>query len=374
MSQTKNAIFIAATGQNVGKTTLSLGIISALQKIYPRVGFVKPIGQQSVKVAEKIEVDKDAVLFKEHFNLNQTYPSLSPVILPKGFTKAFLDGKQDTAILEKKIEESFASVLSAHDFVVVEGTGHIGVGSIVGLNNARVAALLGLDMIIIAPGGLGSAVDEIALNVEMCKRYGVNVRGVILNRVDPQKIEMIEHYIPKALASLNIPLISCIPYNTLLGRPTVQDFELLFDTKLLSGHTHHCRHFSRNRLVAGSLDSYYEDVVPGELIITPACREDIIFALLSLHRTKKIQEGTDQGWGMILTGMSPPSEAILDEIKSHDLPTLYAPVCSYDAMKKITSFVAKIRIEDKEKVQQAIQLVTKYLDIDTLCQTQIMKI
>lgn len=46
-------------------------------------------------------------------------------------------------------------VSSASDVTVCEGTGHCAVGSIVGLNNAKVANILGADMVLIANGGLG---------------------------------------------------------------------------------------------------------------------------------------------------------------------------------------------------------------------------
>ena len=38
-------------------------------------------------------------------------------------------------------------VAKASDVTVCEGTGHCAVGSIVGLNNAKVASLLGADMV-----------------------------------------------------------------------------------------------------------------------------------------------------------------------------------------------------------------------------------
>ncbi len=37
-------VFIAATRQNEGKTTTSLGLLAALQKFYPRIGYIKPVG------------------------------------------------------------------------------------------------------------------------------------------------------------------------------------------------------------------------------------------------------------------------------------------------------------------------------------------
>ena len=39
-------VFIAATMQNDGKTTMSLGLIHALKKTFKDIGFIKPVGQR----------------------------------------------------------------------------------------------------------------------------------------------------------------------------------------------------------------------------------------------------------------------------------------------------------------------------------------
>lgn len=182
-----NAIFIGATGQNVGKTTLCLGIFSGLMKRFKSVGFTKPVGQLHVEVEGGKKVDKDAVLFKRRFNLQDEWNDISPVIIPSGFTRDYLDGEVTLHDIEQKIRNGFQRITKDHTYTIVEGTGHIGVGSIIGLNNAKVASILGVDMIIIVTGGLGSAIDELALNLTMCEKYGVKVRGVILNRVVESK-------------------------------------------------------------------------------------------------------------------------------------------------------------------------------------------
>lgn len=38
-------------------------------------------------------------------------------------------------------------------------------------------------MILVANGGLGSAYDELELNRGICEKYGIKVRGVVLNKV-----------------------------------------------------------------------------------------------------------------------------------------------------------------------------------------------
>jgi phosphate acetyltransferase len=276
----KKAIFIAATGQNVGKTTVCLGLISGLKKRFPRLGFMKPIGQQHETISDQLRVDKDVVLFKEYFKMPFRYEDMSPVIFPSGFTREFLDGKVNEEKLRPKIAAAYQNIASASDFAIVEGTGHTGVGSIVNLNNVDVASFLKLEIVIIARGGVGSAFDELALNKAMCDQLGIRWKGVILNRVYDEKRDMVMDYMTKALSRWNIPLIGCIPYNKFLNTPSMEDFENLFNTSLISGKDYHYRHFETIRLVATSVDTFKELIFPGQLIVTPATREDIVVALI----------------------------------------------------------------------------------------------
>lgn len=362
----KRAIFIAATGQDVGKSTLCLGIIHSLKKRFDKVGFIKPVGQQHVILDSGLAVDKDAILFKEQFHLETDYADMSPVIIPAGFTRKSLDHEVDSEGLKRQIAEAFKRVASENSFTVVEGTGHVGVGSIIGLNNAHVAALLDLDVVIIASGGLGSAYDELALNISMCQAYGARVRGVILNRVIDQKREMLLKYFPEALKHWGIPLMGAVPYNEFLSTPCMRDFGALFRTPLLGGEQYGFRHFKHARLVAGSLASYQDEILPNQLVITPASREDIIIATLETNR-EWARTGNEFEGGLILTGRREPSKEIVAEIRKAELPALYATHDSYTAMKKITSFIAKTGKDDTRKINQAISLVENHIDLDALC-------
>ncbi len=91
----------------------------------------------------------------------------------------------------KEMRRSYDAVSKVCDAVILEGTGHTGVGSVVDLNNAQVAKRLNADMILVANGGLGSAYDDLALNYLMCQRWGVNVIGIILNKVNDTSLIII---------------------------------------------------------------------------------------------------------------------------------------------------------------------------------------
>ena len=86
---------------------------------------------------------------------------MSPVIIPRGYTKKYIDGEISYDEQLKDIELAYDKVSEASDVVLMEGTGHCAVGSVVGVNNAQVASMLGASMILIANGGLGSAFDEL---------------------------------------------------------------------------------------------------------------------------------------------------------------------------------------------------------------------
>jgi BioD-like phosphotransacetylase family protein len=178
---------------------------------------------------------------------------------------------------------------------------------------------------------------------------------------------MILEYFPKALEKYGIPLVGCVPFSTYLSTHSMEDFEWLFQAKLLSGEPYRHHHFRRTRLVAGSLQSYLDEEVPNELVITPASREDIIDTILSRYKNPV---GPDDSLhiGLLLTGRRPPSKNTLQRIKKSLIPTIYVPMCSYNAMKMLTSFIAKTRKEDERKVAKAIEIVEHTIDFNLLCQ------
>lgn len=70
---TSKAVMIAATRQHVGKTSVCISLLSGLQKMHGKVGYMKPVGQKFVYVGEGRKVDKDIRLAKEHFKLQCDY-------------------------------------------------------------------------------------------------------------------------------------------------------------------------------------------------------------------------------------------------------------------------------------------------------------
>ena len=97
---------------------------------------MKPVGQRTV-IDDGEPADEDAVLMRATFGLPEPYSVLSPVHIPRGFTKAYIAGEvvEDLGAKIRRAHATFAD----HDVLLIEGTGHAGVGAVIGLSNAAVA-------------------------------------------------------------------------------------------------------------------------------------------------------------------------------------------------------------------------------------------
>src|SRR5205809_6320533 len=212
-------IFIAATRQNDGKTTVSLGLISALQRRYPRVGYIKPVGQRFVEIEEQ-KIDEDTVLMDSVYRLNCPLLDMSPIAVEPDFTRKYLQSSNREALV-KKIEKAFDRVAWEKDFVLCEGSGHAGVGSVFDLSNAQVAKILHAKVIIVTQGGIGKPIDEVSLNQALFEKEGVEIIGVILNKVLLGKVDYVTEFARRGLKRKGLELLGVIPHQRILSSPTV---------------------------------------------------------------------------------------------------------------------------------------------------------
>ena len=176
MKPIKN-VFLSAIHQNAGKTTIALGLYKFFQEKRLKAAFMKPVGQKVVKIKDK-QVDKDSYLIGEVYHCGSRFKEMSPITLERGFTERYIFHPHKD-MLREEIEKSFARLSRGKDAIIVEGTGHAGVGSVIDFSNADVAALLKSKVIIISEGGIGKSIDEIMLNKALSDLRGVEILGVI---------------------------------------------------------------------------------------------------------------------------------------------------------------------------------------------------
>lgn len=363
LNTTTPRIFIAATRQDDGKTTTSLGLLAALRSKVSNIGYIKPVGQRYVDVEGK-QIDEDSVLINDTYHVKLPLEAMSPIAVGPMFTRDYLASGNSGKLVDTVIG-AFNRTAWEQDFVIIEGTGHAGVGSVFDLSNARVASVLQSKAIIISQGGLGKPIDEIALNLALFEKFNVEVVGVILNKCIPQKIEQLWHFAEKGLGRLGLPLLGVVPLNYELRKPTVNQVCKELKATFVAGERFKRRRISR--VVIGTASSRHAQMYfePGTLIITAGDRDDLIMAILSAFQTGKEAPIA----GVVLTHEFAVDPGLLELMKERQVPFMSVPYDSYTVASKINQMTVKTEVGDLEKIDMIQGMIRQNVNIEKIIQS-----
>jgi hypothetical protein len=355
-------LFVAATSQNDGKTTSTLGLIKAFRGRAASIGFIKPIGQRFVNV-DGLEIDEDTVLIQKVCGLTCPLKDMSPIAVDRDFTRKFLDDP-DALLpgLERAIRTSYAVAAAGNDLVVIEGTGHAGVGDVFDLCNARVAQMLDAKAIIVTRGGIGQPIDEVAVNRVLFEKAGVPVIGVIANKVRPDKLEQTRHYLTMAFARKGLRLLGTLPYVARLTWPTVRDIAQSLRAEVINAPQ--CLDNEVEEFVVGAMTPHnaLKRVVDKSLIIVPGDRDDLVLAVV----TTDLLRDDLQLAGVVLTGGLRLAPQTMELVERTDIPVLAGDWSTYDAAARVHDTIVKIRATEEGKIQTAMSLVREHVNLDEL--------
>lgn len=362
-NKTSKRIYVAATRQNDGKTTTCLGLYGALRTLTDKVGFIKPVGQRFVEI-EGMKVDEDTVLLDSIYDVQVPIDAMSPVAIDATFTRRYLaDPDKNLPILQDRICRAFDRAAYEKDACIIEGSGHAGVGAVFDLSNAQVAKLLKAKAIIVAQGGIGRPVDEVAINKALFDKYGVEVIGAILNKVLPDKIDYIREYAGKGLERLGVPLLGVLPLQKQLTAPNLSQIVEEVDGRWING-----RETAQNerilRVVIGAMTAkgVIDYLQPGVLIITPGDRDDIIFSAIAAAGIagKKVVSG------IVLTRNILPHPKLMEMLAQTKIPCVICSEESYTVASRIHSMTVKTQPQDADKIPIIKNLVLDNVDLKAI--------
>ncbi len=359
-------IYVAATSQHVGKTTTTLGLVAALGRRGLNVGYCKPVGQEFVDLGD-LKVDKDALLFAKTMEFTLSAERHSPVIVGRGVTTSYLDdpGQFD---FRQRIETAARELQAEYDFVVYEGTGHPGVGTVIKLSNAQVAKMLNAPVVMVAEGGIGNTIDRLNTNLALFREQEVPILGVILNKVIPNKIEKVTHYVGKQLAAWNIPLLGVLPYDRSLSNPIMESVRHAVNGQVVfNGHKLDNR---VENIASGSLIEKKEfNDIHNLLLIVSHRRLDLAINSLQEIALRHHRHGTPLA-GIIINGEGEflseflSTFACRDYIDEHEIPIIATQFDTYGSAIKINQMEVKINTRTPWKTRRAIELVRDHVHLD----------
>lgn len=360
----KRKLYVAATNQHVGKTTCTLGLVEAFKQAGMKVGYCKPVGQEAVDLMN-LQVDKDALLFSTMMHFDLVARVHSPVILGQGATQAFLD--EPLMYPYRQNIEIAASILeSQYEIVIYEGTGHPGVGSVVGLSNADVAKLLGAPVILIVEGGIGYTIDRLNLCLSLFREQKATVAGVIINKVNPDKMDKVRQYVGKKLEEWGIPLLGILPYDKTLLYPHLDSVRLKINGTVVV-NPEGLNNLVENVFAASLLGKHNLEEEQGVLLVVSLNRlNEAMENIISQIEEKKIEHQPLAG--VVITGdgrriVNLDGFLYQKFINKHGIPVISTPLDTYGTAVQISKMEVKINIQTLGKARRAIELVRDNVDL-----------
>lgn len=356
-------IYITATRENQGKTAVTLGLTAAFCRKLKNIGFIKPVGRVP-KGSPRHRVDEDTILIEKACSVHCNIEDMNPITFQPGFPEAWTTkAAQDENV--GKVWNAYKRVAEGKELVVIEGTGHAAAGAVYGLSNALMAKVCESKVLLVTAGGIGQPVDEVLLNSAYYEKEGVEVLGVIVNKVRPNEMDAVERVTRRCLEDRGIRFFGAIPHS-----PMLEQFTVLQVLEELGGEVIHGEGKLSNRVgrvMVGAMTAHNAIEhfrADNALLVVPGDRDDLILAALVSAFIDR-----DRGFslsGVVLSGGIRPSESIMELFRRVQVPVVVVQQDSFTTASMIDSIVVRISPNDRERIETILEQVALHVRADEI--------
>ncbi len=366
-----HTFFLAPSGFGVGLTSVSLGLIRALERNGLRVHFLKPIAQPH---AGDDGPERSSALIASTMALNPPAPlELHDV------ERRLANGELDE-VLEDIVSRYREAALDA-DVVIVEGMVPTRQAAYAARINQHIAKSLDADVILVsAPDdnnlatlahrielhaqGFGGPQDPRVLGVIINKVQDLDLggdvphdRGELKRTLKEYAIALKQH--SQVLDTEDFWLIGCVPWQSELSAPRSSDVAALLNAKILHAGEMQQRRVLDIVLCARTVPNTLHLYRPGTLLVVPGDRDDVIISssLASLSGTPLA--------GLLLTGDIMPDKRVMQLCQpalDGGLPIFLVGTGSFATSTQLDRMNREIPVDDAERATMVTDFVASYID------------
>src|SRR5512133_2537537 len=339
--------FVAATQPNVGLTSVSLGLLRALQRRGLKVAFVKPVTKRTPDT-------EPSVLFARDICKVANTPDPLPM---NRVTQHVTSGKTDELLEE--IVSLAMSCTDGADVLVVEGTHAAPSRAFIPRLSADIARSLQADVVLAASGADAEGIAQTHYLIAQVRQAGRKVVGVIFNRA---AADFDEVAVAKQLDG--VPIWGVIQNNPALSAPRTVDVARHLGAEVMIEGQIATRRVLDTVLAARSVTEVIPRLTPGALVISAGDRDDVILAV-ALAESNGIELA-----GLVLTHhsfISPRIERFGSRAFHSGLPVLRTDGDSYETAARISRLPLAVPQDDLSRMDTVIDSLAEQLDSDAIC-------
>ncbi len=368
-------------GRSVGLTSVSIGLVRALDRLGVDVGFFKALGQPHPG---------------EDFDRSSAYLEATTTLTPPPpiphSTVRHAVSKDDIDDLMEEVVSRYEPLPRQHDVIIVEGLVNTHDLPSATKLNAALARALNAEVVLVTRPEEGDTVEAIADQLDhVLRQLPDHFRrikpAVMLNHVDVDALAAdlgTTTDAPSLLTALSAQLsakqgdyeiIGIIPDNPDLAAPRMCDVVDLLGGSVLMAGDMAGRRIKRISLCARTVPNMLGALRSGNLVVTPSDRSDIILAAAHAA-TRSIQLA-----GLILTSDLEPDPQVMrfcqDAFEADGgTPVIRVPDSSFDIALRLHDLNPELPVEDVERIGQVMDTVARSTDANWLrerCATYVAK-
>src|SRR5512133_2188042 len=327
--------FLAPTQPNVGLTSVSLGLLRALQRRGLKVAFVKPI-TKGTRDAEP------SVLFARSIcHLPNT-----PDPLPMSFVTQRVSSGQSDALLEDIVSLTMSATDRA-DVLLVEGVHADPSRIFLPRLSGHIARSLQADVVLVASAADVQGIAETNYLIAQIRNVGRNVVGVIFNRATAAFDET------AAAQQLNgVPIWGVVKEDPALSAPRMIDVARHLGAEVMIEGDIATRRMLETVLCGRSVAEVIPRLKPGTLVVTAGDRDDVILAT-ALAASNGVELA-----GLMLThhsAISPRIERFASLAFHSGLPVLRTDGDSYETAASISRLPLAVPQDDLARMESVAE-------------------
>lgn len=201
-------IFVTATGTDAGKTFVTALLVKKLRQAGYNAGYYKA-ALSGATVEKGRLVPGDAAYVKQIAGIDTPLEQMVSYVYRTAVSPHLAAELEGNPVEMKKVMQDYKAACALHEYLTVEGSGGIlcPIRRDMYLLEDLIKAM-GLDILIVAPGGLGT-INNTLLTIEYARQRHIQVKGVILNWFHPGD-EMEEDNRRFIEAYTGIPVLACV--------------------------------------------------------------------------------------------------------------------------------------------------------------------
>ncbi|MEZ3499273.1 phosphate acetyltransferase [Pantoea sp. KPR_PJ] len=367
-------IMLIPTGTSVGLTSVSLGVIRAMERKGVRLSVFKPIAQPR---AGGDTPDQTTMIIRK----NSSIPAADPLKMSR--VESLLSANQQDVLMEEIIARYHENTKDA-EVVLVEGLVPTRKHQFANALNYEIAKTLNAEIIFVMSLGNDSPA-QLKERIELTQSsFGgsknKNITGVIINKLNapvdeqgrtrPDLSEIFDDSTKASVANIDpkqlfadspLPVLGCVPWSFDLIATRAIDMCRHLNAEVINEGELATRRVKSVTFCARSLPHMLEHFRPGSLLVTSADRPDVLVAAC-LAAMNGVEIGA-----ILLTGgyeIDSRIAKLCERAFQTGLPVFMVKTNTWQTSLSLQSFNLEVPSDDTQRVEKVQEYVANYINAD----------